>query len=247
VFLLQGLGKRLWRVSEQQDLTLIEGAPLRILQNFTIEQEWLLEPGDMLYLPPHAAHWGIAVGDCMTYSIGFRAPSMHELATQFFAYLEEHLSISGIYADPDLKLQKHPARISADMVTRVTRKLKKIQWGESDVANFLGSYLSEPKAHVVFDTHPAMDIAKFQLRMENEGIALRLKSRALFYEENFYINGEQIDMPTGYAGLLKLLADQRRITAENLVIHKLDEQGSTENNWVDVFYQWYRSGYICFL
>src|SRR5512133_3315017 len=76
VFLLQGLGKRLWRVSEQTDLELIEGAPLRILKNFDTAQEWLLEAGDMLYLPPQLAHWGIAVSDgkvdCMTYSIGFR-------------------------------------------------------------------------------------------------------------------------------------------------------------------------------
>ncbi|HYD33010.1 MAG TPA: cupin domain-containing protein, partial [Methylophilaceae bacterium] len=68
VFLLQGQGKRLWRISEQKDLSLIADAPLRILKHFETEQEWLLGPGDMLYLPPHIAHWGIAKGDCMTYS-----------------------------------------------------------------------------------------------------------------------------------------------------------------------------------
>src|SRR3990167_5380334 len=88
VFLLQGQGKRLWRIRSEEDLTLVDGAPLRILKNFKTEQEYLLEAGDMLYLPPHVAHWGIAVGDCITYSIGFRAPSAQELATQFLTYMQ---------------------------------------------------------------------------------------------------------------------------------------------------------------
>lgn len=246
VFLLQGMGKRLWRVSEQQDLSLVEGAPLRILQNFTTEQEWLLEPGDMLYLPPHVAHWGIAVGECMTYSVGFRAPSMQELATQFFAYLEEHLSVAGVYADPDLKLQKHPAKISKDMVARVTQKLKEIQWGERDVGDFLGCYLSEPKAHIVFDAPNNIDIAEFQQRMEQVGVGLSLKSQALFHGKSFFINGEQLEMPPAYANLLKLLADQRRLSAENIIEHQLAEPSFIESDWVEIFYLWYQAGYIEF-
>lgn len=246
VFLLQGLGKRLWRVSEQQDLSLVDGAPLRILKNFVTEQEWLLEPGDMLYLPPHAAHWGIAVGDCMTYSIGFRAPSMQELATQFFAYLEEHISVAGVYADPDLKLQKHPAKISQDMVARVTQALKAIQWNAADVGDFLGNYLSEPKAHIVFDTPPTMTIAKFRQRLEQAGIVLSLKSQALFYGSHFFINGEQVVMSPEFADLLKLLADQRGITAENLIAHQLREPDFINSDWLQVFHQWYQAGYIEF-
>ena len=119
VFLLQGLGKRLWRISEQTDLTLVEGAPLRILKHFDTQQEWTLSAGDMLYLPPHLAHWGVAVGDCMTYSIGFRAPSAEELAGEFLNYLQEKRDFKGRYADPDLKLQTHPAEISSEMVNHV--------------------------------------------------------------------------------------------------------------------------------
>ncbi len=151
VFLLQGLGHRRWQISTQKDRTLIEGAPLRLLQNFKVEQEWVLEAGDMLYLPPHCAHNGIAEDDCMTYSIGFRTPAYQELAEQFLVYLQDRIEIDGMYADPDLKPQKHPAEISDDMLQQVGRAIRKVQWDEEDVANFLGSYLSEPKPHIFFD------------------------------------------------------------------------------------------------
>ena len=74
VFLVQGYGHRRWQISTQDDRELIPGAPLRILQRFNVEQEWVLAPGDMLYLPPQCGHNGIAEDDCMTYSIGFRTP-----------------------------------------------------------------------------------------------------------------------------------------------------------------------------
>ncbi|MBY0573150.1 MAG: cupin domain-containing protein, partial [Undibacterium sp.] len=73
VFLLQAHGQRRWQISAQKDLSLLEGMPLKILRNFKCEEEYVLEAGDMLYLPPHYAHDGVALGDCMTYSIGFKA------------------------------------------------------------------------------------------------------------------------------------------------------------------------------
>ena len=92
VFLLQGSGKRNWKISAQTDLTLVENAPLKILQNFNAEQEWTLEAGDMLYLPPQIAHWGISESDdCMTYSIGFRAPKTRELQHEFLSFLQDNL------------------------------------------------------------------------------------------------------------------------------------------------------------
>jgi 50S ribosomal protein L16 3-hydroxylase len=82
VFLLQAEGKRRWRIGKQKDLTLQTGVPLKILANFAPEQEFVLDAGDMLYLPPMYAHEGVAVGECMTYSIGFRAPAELELARE---------------------------------------------------------------------------------------------------------------------------------------------------------------------
>ena len=117
VFLLQGEGRRRWRVSRQRDLELVAGAPLRILRRFRPAREWVLDPGDMLYLPPRCAHDGVAMGGgCITYSIGFRAPDAQELGARFLDYLQDRLRLSGIYEDPGLKPQRHPGRLGDDMV-----------------------------------------------------------------------------------------------------------------------------------
>lgn len=236
VFLLQGQGKRLWRVSEQQDLTLVQGAELKILKNFHTEQEWLLEPGDMLYLPPQIAHWGIAVGDCMTYSIGFRAPSTQELASHFLTFIQDKLDLPGMYADPDLKLQRHPAKITGSMLKQVAKSIKKIKWDDADVAEFLGRYLTEPKPDVVFDQPRAMSIAKFQQQLMRDGIQLSLKSQMLFHAQQFFINGELVQMSPDNAGLMRQLADSRSLPAGSFADIFL----------VEKLYEWYQAGYVKF-
>ena len=250
VFLLQGQGKRLWRISEQTDLSLVEGAPLRILQNFDTAQEWLLEAGDMLYLPPHLAHWGIAVSDgaidCMTYSIGFRAPKNQELATEFLGFMQDQLNqdklvldgdfLNKIYQDADLKLQDHAAEISKEMITKVSANLQKIQWSDELVAAFLGSYLSEPKADVVFEPNKKMSMRHFSEKLAKIGIALDLKSQMLFSANNFYLNGEVATWIGEPANILTKLADRRYIEASNIQDALLLQQ----------LYDWYIAGYLSF-
>ncbi len=107
VFLLQGPGRRRWQISTQRDRSVDPAAAIRVLRAFVPEDEWLLEPGDMLYLPPGVAHAGIAEGPCFTYSIGFLAPSHGELVQSFFEYLGASLG-AGVdpdarYQDPDLR------------------------------------------------------------------------------------------------------------------------------------------------
>ena len=245
VFLLQGQGKRLWRISEQTDLSLVEGAPLRILQNFDTSQEWLLEAGDMLYLPPHLAHWGIAVSDgaidCMTYSIGFRAPKNQELATEFLGFMQDQLNqdklvLDGIYQDADLSLQDHPAEIGKEMITKVSANLQKIQWSDNVIAEFLGTYLSEPKADVVFEPNKKMSMRHFSEKLAKIGIALDLKSQMLFSANNFYLNGEIAIWVGEPANILTKLADKRYIEASNIQDILLLQQ----------LYDWYIAGYLSF-
>jgi len=119
VFLLQGQGKRHWRIGAQKDLSLIDGLPLKILSNFTPDEEFTLEPGDMLYLPPHYAHDGVAIGDCQTYSIGFRSPSFQELGEAFLQFMAESIDLPGIYSDPDLKASGKPAEIPREMLSTI--------------------------------------------------------------------------------------------------------------------------------
>lgn len=236
VFLLQAQGRKRWQISSQQDQTLIEGAPLRILKHFEPEQEWLLEPGDMLYLPPKFAHNGIAVEPGMTYSIGFRAPTAQELAAQFLVHLSEHVQLAGMYADPDLKLSDHPAELSSAMLDRVENMLAEIRWQRRDIASFLGVYLSEPKNHVFFDP-PAdlLDFDEFVDVVAERGIRLDLKSQILFCNGDFFINGEEISVVDELVhDKLTELADRRRLPPQELP-DELNEH----------LYEWYQCGYLC--
>ncbi len=241
VFLLQGCGQRVWRISEQKDLSLLDGAPLRILKNFNTEQEFTLSAGDMLYLPPHVAHWGIAVGDCMTYSIGFRAPTAQELAGEFLNYLQEHRSFSERYSDPNLSVQEHSAEISDDMVKQVSSMLNGLRWNDADVADFLGQYLSEPKSHIVFDIPKNMSLPAFEKRMRADGIQLSFKSQLLKAANCYYLNGEVIVFDADSERLIMKLADDRVLSS-----HDFYDDANISDAFVAEMHDWYLAGCITF-
>jgi 50S ribosomal protein L16 3-hydroxylase len=235
VFLLQIEGTRRWRVSSQHDLDLVDGAPLRLLADFRMEREWRLAPGDMLYLPPRIAHDGVALDHCLTASIGFRAPDARELGARFLEFLQDRLTLQGEYRDPGLRAARHPARIGADMLSKVRRALARIDWGPRDVTEFLGCHLTEPKPHVVFSPpRRALAPSAFAARAAREGLHLDLKTQMLFHGRRFFINGESCLTGRAEAVLLTRLADRRRLHAPLA----LDAAAARR------LYQWYRAGYI---
>lgn len=233
VFLLQGTGQRRWQVSAQPDLDLVPDAPLKILRNFRVEQEWLLDPGDMLYLPPHYAHHGVAVGECTTYSIGFRAPSAQEIATQFLVYLQDRMALTGMYQDPDLRLQKHPALISGAMLDQVEMLLTQIRWDRALIADFLGRYLTEPKPHVFFDP-PESPFGKvaFSRRAWQQGVRLAGQSQLLFSGGVFFMNGEAFRHSASSIEFKKL-ADHRRLAPAQITAEILPQ-----------LHEFYRDGFL---
>jgi 50S ribosomal protein L16 3-hydroxylase len=235
VFLVQGLGHRRWQISTQKDQTLVEGAPIRLLKDFRVEQEWVVEAGDLLYLPPHCAHNGIAEDDCMSYSIGFRTPWHQELAEQFLVYLQDRIEIKGTYADPDLKAQKHPSEIGPDMLQQVSRTIRKVKWDDEDVANFLGCYLSEPKPHIFFD-NPTKPLAaeRFMQAVQKNGLKLDLKALMLCHGNSVFINGDAYPVGAGCYRILRELADTRTLPSSC----KLTREAS------NLLYQWYLDGFV---
>jgi len=239
VFLLQGSGHRRWQISAQADRRLIAGAPLRILRDFRVEQEWVLEAGDMLYLPPHYAHNGIAEDECTTYSIGFRTPAYQELAEQFLVYLQDRITVDGMYADPDLKTQKHPSEISAAMLRQTQRAIRRIRWDKEDVANFLGCYLSEPKPHIFFEApQRPLNPAKFRQALQKHGVKLDLKSQMLCHAGRIFINGEDHRPDERDYPLLRELADRRALPA------LAGGSAGVSAELAGLLYQWYLGGYI---
>ncbi|MFC4159088.1 JmjC domain-containing protein [Chitinimonas lacunae] len=212
VFLLQVGGRKRWRISSQDDLELVEDAPLKILKRFQSEQEWVLEHGDMLYLPPRFAHDGVALEPGMTWSIGFRAPSTQELATQFLDFLRDRINLDGRYADPDLRPTAEPARLPEDFLGRVSAMLAQITWDEALVREFAGCYFSEPKPHVFYDSPDDLpDEDEFAAELSERGIVLDLKSVMLFDDERVYLNGEVLDSEAEALPVLRQLANERHL------------------------------------
>lgn len=148
VFLVQGLGRRLWRVGRRCDDTapLLPHDGLRLLAEFEPHAEWVLEPGDMLYVPPGFAHDGVALGDdCMTYSVGFRAPSRGDLVSAWADEVLDTLTEDDRYTDPDLTTRAHPGEISTEALTRLHEMAVGVLADRTAFAAWFGRYITEPK------------------------------------------------------------------------------------------------------
>jgi 50S ribosomal protein L16 3-hydroxylase len=237
VFLLQAHGKRRWRISAQSDLSLVEGMPLKILRNFTPEQEFVLEPGDMLYLPPHYAHDGVAEGECMTYSVGFRTPSYQELGESFLQFMADSIDLPGCYADPGLTLSNKPAEIPREMLAAVSEEINKVRFTEEDVTIFLGEHLSEPK-HNVFFKGPAkpLTVGRFNAALAKRGVKLSLKTLMLYRGKHVFINGESFAVSRADKTVLDALANARELDGGAL--------DGASDDVMEALYTWYQDGWI---
>ncbi|CDG82021.1 ribosomal protein uL16 3-hydroxylase [Janthinobacterium agaricidamnosum] len=239
VFLLQAQGQRRWKIGAQKDLSLVEGLPLKILSKFKPDQEFVLEPGDMLYLPPHYAHDGVAIGDCQTYSIGFRSPSYQELGEAFLQFMADSIDLPGRYADPELEVAKNPAEIPRHMLSTIADEMNKVRFTEDDVTIFLGEHLSEPK-HNVFFTPVAKPLTpeRFASSAAKKGLALSRKTLMLYRGKNVFINGESFAIGRADKVTLEALANQRALDGSALA--------SASDDVMDALYTWYQDGWLEF-
>jgi 50S ribosomal protein L16 3-hydroxylase len=217
VFLLQAQGRRRWRISDQRALGPQPGQPLKLLRGFRATREWLLEPGDLLYLPPGVPHDGVAEGECITYSIGFRAPAWAELLDPWLAGFAEHARIGGRYADPGQQPVSRPAELPAAMVTRVHAALSRARPARTDTERFLLEYLSEPKPHVVFDRpRRAPSVPAFSAAVRRRGVVLDRRTRMFTGRAGVAVNGELFEVESRLLPALRRLADARRLAAPHI-------------------------------
>ena len=252
VFLLQGQGRRRWQISQQRDLTLIPDLSLKILKNFIPEEEFVLEPGDMLYLPPQAAHDGVALdNDCMTISIGFRAPDQAALARGMLEAAADQIAArlglaSGPYGEPPLPGPKldalyrdagqeastHPAEIPDGLINAAVQAVSKIQFNAALAQRFLGCWLTEPNQAAVFDSDYSDDAQKAPYTHW----ALDRRTRMLYRGKHLFINGEvaPVDAEAG----LKILADARELSGADPAAQKLSPEA------VDTLTEWLSAGWI---
>jgi 50S ribosomal protein L16 3-hydroxylase len=208
VFLIQGIGKRRWRIGNQKDQTLIDGLPIRILKDFRPVHDWVLEPGDLLYLPPEWAHDGIAIG--MHDLLGGSRRAGADLAEQFDV-LQDRVS-GGRYRDPGIERQKHPAEIGPAMIEQVAGLLDQIRWNTDTVRDFLGSHLTEPKPHVFFNPpEKPLSEKRFAAILARKGIRLDARSQLLFAGNRFFMNGESVAVARREQATFRRLADERSL------------------------------------
>jgi 50S ribosomal protein L16 3-hydroxylase len=209
VFLLQVQGRRRWGVGRVTDPALVPDVPLKILAHFTPEVEWLLEPGDMLYLPPGWGHDGVAEGECLTCSIGFRAAGRDQLARDVLQRaLDGAEPVDGdvLYRDPRQPATDEPGRIPGALLAfaadAASRTLADPRW----LGCALGEVLSEPKPGVWFDTRDAPTVAGTAT-----GVRLDRRSRMLYDDWHVFINGESFQASGRDATLMRRLADRRSL------------------------------------
>ncbi len=218
VFLFQAKGVREWKISDQKKFTLDKKSSIKIIANFKSKNSWILKPGDMLYLPPNIAHWGVSQSDdCLTYSIGFRAPGTFEIQSKFLDFIQDHLitDVNEIYKDPNLTLQKNPAEISLNMTKAIQRIVNRLRWDKSSINHFIGQFLSEPIESSLFQARKPLSLKAFEKILISKTLRLNSKTRMLFIKNNFYINGEYIKIDKKYASFLKRLANNREISLES--------------------------------
>lgn len=244
VFLLQARGRRRWRISADvyDDEDLLPDADLKIIGLFNYDQEWDLEPGDMLYLPPGTAHHGIALGECMTCSIGFRAPTQHELLSR---YLEDSYNRDEDvqYADPNLEIQSQPGEINPASLARIKNIMRSLVEDGDDIDRWFGRYITSLPEHYLPDNAPELlDQNGFQEIINSKPmICLHHSSRAAFFHDGdgllLFINGMEYRLPESCREIIHRISGFETIDCSSLEPAILDE-------CTDMLFELYNNGVI---
>lgn len=232
VFLLQVQGTRRWQISAHFDRSALRtDSSLKILAEFQPEQEWLLEPGDLLYLPPHVAHYGVAQTPCMTFSLGCRAPSDSDLVAQMAGMLLSELDEGRRYTDKDLLPSEHSGRISPRAAERVMGLLNDAWQVTPDLAaRCLASVSTQPK--LLFrqddDSNQLSDVQVRRVMNAKRRLFRRKGSRWAWYQGTntfLFVDGREYDLgraTKASAECLSFLCDHRELSFEWR--HSLREQ-----------------------
>ncbi|OEY67201.1 cupin domain-containing protein [Marinobacter sp. X15-166B] len=230
VFLLQAHGKRRWTFGGHCDHTSprIEGTPLRILSGWEGEETLTLEPGDMLYLPPGVGHHGVAEDDCITLSIGFRAPTVDDVLTGYTDFLCSQSDVSRHLADPDLAPQDNPGAVSDRAIDSVEQVLREALQDRRQMVLWFGQYSTAPKnLDIVVPADEPVNADTFRATVA-DGAQLRWNegSRFAYYafdeETALFVDGERYLLRGAAQPLAPLLCLSSRVAMEPLTEYLQD-------------------------
>ncbi len=223
IFLLQGLGRHRWMINPQpvDADNLLANTDLKIMQNFQASEEWILEPGDMLYLPPGVARYGVALDECMTFSIGFRVPSHAELLSAFIDDRVSEQDNSLRYADGDLQIQKNPGEITPQALLQI-RGILQQALSDDSINRWFGRYITEPRHGELPEEHDhTLNPAEFRTRLEQAGGLIRSEhSRFAFIQEEehiyLYIDGREYDLLPNWIYIAQLICNHCQLKLDML-------------------------------
>ena len=231
VFLLQAHGKRNWKIGQMcsSESPMLQHADLRILAEFEESAEWVLEPGDMLYLPPRLAHFGIAEDDCMTYSVGFRAPSAAEVLTHFTDFLAQYLTDEERYTDADAQPVSDPHQIQSDALDRLKSLLAEHMSDERMLLTWFGQFMTEPRYPELIAGEELIE-EDFISSLQDGAILVRNPSARMAWSEVdddvlLFASGQSRYLPGKLRELLKLVCSADALHSDNLGEWLADEDG----------------------
>ena len=231
VFLIQGLGHRRWRIAYDpvppEDEHLVPDIDVSMLANFEADEEWVLAPGDLLYLPPRVPHDGLALDDCMTLSIGFRAPSTADLATGVLQHLIETLDPDARYGDSGLVPPRHRGEIRPEERARIRQAIRDLLADDAALDRWFGTFMTEPKRGA-YPTGGASYEPEALATLIQDGARLRraTPTRYAFLRHDdgratLFADGEAHDLPSADAAALLTGTDP--LDAETLAPHLADD------------------------
>ncbi|MBD9416016.1 cupin domain-containing protein [Pseudomonas sp. PDM16] len=233
VFLLQAEGQRRWKIGQMcdADSPLLQHADLRILADFEQTDEWVLEPGDMLYLPPRLAHYGIAENDCMTYSVGFRAPSAAEVLTHFTDFLAQFLPDEDRYSDAGMAPISDPHQIQQDALDRLKALLTEHMSDQRLLLTWFGQFMTEPR-YPELVTGPEIEEEDFLAALGDGAVLVRNPSARLAWSEVdvglvLFASGQSRLLPAHLKELLRLVCAADALHSDNLAPWLADDDGRT--------------------
>lgn len=218
VFLIQAEGKRRWQIGSvyNDQAPMVKNTPLHILSEFDVLENYVLESGDMLYLPPGIGHHGVAQGECMTISVGFRAPSHRDILMQFTDFVADQLSESLRYSDPDQKQVQNSGEINQEAVDRVQRILKSYVEDRDLIAQWFGQAMTEPKYPQTAEEE-IEDWTSLVSLYGNSSLSLSEGSRIAYHASKALIftdGSSQQCMDDELLNLVKSLCDKKPLTSD---------------------------------
>lgn len=203
VFLIQLQGERLWKLSDKQysDTDLIDNCDIRVLKDYRTSEQFLLKPGDMLYLPPQIGHWGIAQGECMTGSVGFISPKQNELFNSWADHISEGLTDNSRYQDPEIFATDNPGLITHEAISKISHLLGQAIYTNPDyITRWFGEMISEAKPHLILDVPPDLEFNTDKFKKNHQELAFcRHPYLRIFYSLTdegliLFANGESFDL-----------------------------------------------------